>query len=136
MKKSTKIISNIIQLILPILFLFYFKYYITFHGLMQTASVSTMQIAGFLLLYFLLLLLLLFTASYSRQEKGSLFITALAWLEAAALYILPLFFGWKTELFTAIKGYVIDYLYIYGIVVFLYSISLIHSCLISDKGNI
>lgn len=134
MRKRTKVIIHIFQLILPILFLFYFKHYITLKEMLQRSSISVAEIFGNMLIYFLLLLIFFIFCTIQKKEPA-FFITILEWVEVAAIYILPLVFPWKTELFMYIKGYPIDYLHIYGIVFFAYSIQLIHCCLIPRKKS-
>lgn len=126
MKKKIRTIVSVLELILPLLFLVYFDHYVLLKKSLQTLDMSTIDILVHVLIYFLLLILFICVAISSYKNGTSLAILALGWIEAVILYILPLTFVWRNEIFIRVKGYPIDYLHVYGIIVLLYSVQLVY----------
>lgn len=126
MRKIIKTIVNVLQVILPLLFFVYFDHYMLLKESIRTSDISLIDMLGHVLVYFLLLILFIYAAVSSHKSGSSIVILALGWIEAVILCVLPFTFVWRSELFIRIKGYPIDYLHVYGIIVLLYSVQLVY----------
>ena len=115
---------NILQVILPLLFFVYFDHYIILKEAIHTADISLEGVLSHVLTYFLLLIVVVYTTVISCQNEKGIIYGMLGWIEAVVLWVLPLISIWQNDLFIRIKGYLIDYLHIYGSIVLLYSIQL------------
>ncbi|MCD7883205.1 MAG: hypothetical protein LUI87_05815, partial [Lachnospiraceae bacterium] len=100
---------------------------------LKVSNINNMDIIGHMLIYLLLLLLLIYVVIYNLKKEDGNFIIVLGWIESVAIYILPLSFVWKGGHFLYIKGYPIDYLHIYGVLVLLNTIQFIHFCIAYSK---
>lgn len=123
---AKRMIVNVLQLILPLLFLLYFDHYMTLKEAAHTEDISFGGLLGHVLVYFLLLLLFVYAAVNSYQNEKGVIPGVVGWIEAVVLWVLPLTFLWENRIFIRIKGYLIDYLHVYGIIVLLYSIHVLY----------
>lgn len=128
-----KIILNLMEIMLPVLYLAYFKLYISTKEMLHVGAGDLLRILCYMLLYIGLFGVFCWTFyNNSRNQNNSLF-SILGFIEAMLICVLPFVGIIHNPFFATVRSYILEYLHIYGIVVLLYGMQFV--CLIKKRNS-